>query len=207
VHSDCVAAAKDAASLCSSLSHTVEEASPPFDGQQFSQAFLSVFAAGVAASIDGAASAIGRRPAPECFEPLTWAVYEMGKQVSGPVYILAQTLLQRKSREVARFMLKYDVILTPTLAEPPVTLGTFDSPPQNPFAGLFRATQFVAFTPLANVTGQPAVSVPLYWNAERLPIGVQFVGRFGGEATLFRLAAQLEQARPRDHRRPPFSAF
>jgi amidase len=207
VNSDCVAAGKDAASLCSSLSHIVEEASPAFDGQHFSQAFVSVFAAGVAASIEGAASAIGRRPTPEYFEPLTWAVYEMGKEVSGSVYILAQTLLQRMAREVARFMLKYDAILTPTLAEPPVPLGTFDSPPENPLAGLLRATQFVAFTPLANATGQPAMSVPLYWNAENLPIGVQFVGRFGDEATLFRLAAQLEQARPWDHRRPPVSTF
>jgi len=131
----------------------------------------------------------------------------MGKQVSGPAYILAQTLLQRMTREVARFMLNYDVILTPTVAEPPPPLGTFDSPPEDPLAGLFRATHFVAFTPLANATGQPAMSVPLYWNPEGLPIGVQFVGRFGDEATLFRLAAQLEQARPWEHRRPPVSAF
>ena len=207
VHPDCVAAVRDAASLCSELGHIVEEASPQIDGQRFGQAFVAVFAAGVAAGIEEAASAKGLQPLPEHFEPLTWAIYEMGKQVSGPVYLQGQSFLQRTARQVARFMQEYDLILTPTLAEPPVPLGTFDSPPGNPLAGLVRATQFVAFTPLANATGQPAMSVPLYWNAEGLPIGVQFMGRFGDEATLFRLAAQLESARPWSRRIPPVSAF
>ncbi|MCK5654487.1 MAG: amidase, partial [Dehalococcoidia bacterium] len=100
----------------------------------------------------------------------------------------------------------YDVWLTPTLAEPPVPLGTFDSPPDNPMKGFDRAVVFCPFTPLCNFTGQPAMSVPLYWNAEGLPVGTHFIGRFGDEATLFRLAAQLEEARPWAGRRPPVSA-
>jgi len=103
-------------------------------------------------------------------------------------------------------MLDYDVWLTPTLGEPPLPLGSFDSPPEHPMAGMARAVQFVPFTPVCNMTGQPAMSVPLYWNDQGLPIGTHFVGRFGDEATLFRLAAQLEAARPWAQRRPPVSA-
>ncbi|NQU13200.1 MAG: hypothetical protein HQ561_03585 [Desulfobacteraceae bacterium] len=91
---------------------------------------------------------------------------------------------------------------TPTLGEPPVLLGTFDSTPDNPLTGLERAKEFVPFTPICNVTGQPAMSVPLMWNDDGLPVRVHFVGRFGDEATLFRLAAQLEEARPWADRRP-----
>ncbi len=100
-------------------------------------------------------------------------------------------------------MLDYDVILTPTLAEPPLPLGALESPPDNPLYGIIRAGAYVPFTPLCNITGQPAMSVPLYWNADGLPIGSHFIGRFGDEATLFRLAAQLEAARPWAQRHPP----
>jgi amidase len=114
--------------------------------------------------------------------------------------------LLRVARDIARFFLKYDVWITPTLSEPPVPLGTFDSPPEDPLRGLRRAEAFAPFTPVCNATGQPAMSVPLYWNADGLPVGVHFIGRFGDEATLFRLAAQLESARPWAGRRPPVSA-
>src|SRR5207244_10754984 len=89
--------------------------------------------------------------------------------------------------------------------DPPVPLVTCDPTPDNPMQGIFRAAQFVPFTPIFNATGQPAMSVPLFWNRENLPIGVQFAGRFGDEATLFRLAAQLEQARPWAGRWPTLS--
>ena len=116
-------------------------------------------------------------------------------------------MLQITSRVVAHFHETYDCWLTPTLGEPPVPLGTFDdSPPGDPMRGFDRAAEFVPFTPVSNASGQPAMSLPLYWNAEGLPIGAHFAGRFGDEATLFRLAAQLEQARPWAVRRPLVSA-
>ena len=202
VHGDCVAALEDAARLCADLGHEMEEAAPAIEADLYSHSFVAVFSTGVAAAIDGFAYITGRTPAEDQFEPLTWGVYEMGKQVSGPQYALAHLMLQRTARAIARFMAKYDAWLTPTLAEPPPPLGTFDSPPGNPLAGLVRATQFVAFTPVANATGQPAMSMPLYWNAVGLPVGVHFMGRFGDEATLFRLATQLETARPWARRRP-----
>jgi amidase len=156
--------------------------------------------------MDGIGLATRRALTREQFEPLTWALYEMGRQQSASSYLLSLSFLQRVARDIARFFLKYDVVLTPTLGEPPVPLGWFDSPPEDPLKGLRRAEAFVPFTPICNATGQPAMSVPLYWNADGLPVGVHFIGRFGDEATLFRLAAQLESARPWAGRRPRVSA-
>ena len=106
------------------------------------------------------------------------------------------------ARHVARFFEDYDAWLTPTVAEPPLPLGSFDARPGNPLYGVERALAWVPFTGICNVTGQPAMSVPFHWNAEGLPIGTHFVGRFGQESVLFRLAAQLEHERPWKERRP-----
>jgi len=176
------------------------------DGQTITQAFITVWAGGCAWSIEDWARRTGREPKADQFEPLTWALQEGGRQTKAPGYLIALQDLQKIARQVATYFVKYDVWLTPTLAEPPVPLGTFDSPPDNPMLGLFRAASFVPFTPICNITGQPAMSVPLFWNASGLPIGTHFIGRFGDEATLFRLAAQLEQARPWAKRRPKVSA-
>jgi amidase len=203
VHPDCVSAVRDAAALCADLGHEVVEAAPTTDGQVVMQAFITIWSGGNAWTVDDWARRTGRTPATDLFEPLTWALREMGHQHSASAYLLALQDLQRVSRDVARFFIDYDVWLTPTLGEPPVPLGTFDSPPENPLQGFLRAGAFVPFTPICNITGQPAMSVPLYWNADGLPVGTHFIGRFGDEATLFRLAAQLEEARPWADRRPP----
>jgi amidase len=206
VHANCVAAVQDAARLCASLGHEVVEAAPTIDGTLFTEGFMAVWAAGCAAGVDAVARITHQTATQDQFEPLTWALYQQGRQVNGSTYLLAVAALQGISRDIARFMLNYDVWLTPTLAEPPLPLGSFDSPPENPLQGLSRAAAFCPFTPICNATGQPAMSVPLYWSEDGLPIGTHFVGRFGDEATLFRLAAQLEAARPWAGRRPPLSA-
>jgi len=103
---------------------------------------------------------------------------------------------------MARFFQDHDVWITPVVAEPPVPLGWFASPAEDPTRALRRAGEFAPFTWIANVTGQPAMSVPLSWSPEGLPVGVQFFGRSGDDATLFRLAAQLERARPWRGRAP-----
>ena len=196
VHADCVRAVEDAAKLCEDLGHDVTEATLDLEGDAISQAFIAVWSAGTAWSIDDWARRTGQTPSADRFEPLTWALYEMGNCRRAADYLLAVQDLQRVARQVAQFFVQYDVWLSPTLAEPPLPLGSFDPTPDNPMQGIFRAAQFVPFTPIFNATGQPAMSVPLSWNQENLPIGVQFAGRFGDEATLFRLAVQLEQARP-----------
>jgi amidase len=203
VHADCVRAVQDAARLCEDLGHDVSEATPALEGDVITQAFMAVWSAGAAWSIEDWARRTSQTPSAERFEPLTWALYEMGNRQRGADYLLAIQDLQRVSRQVAQFFAQYDVWLSPTVAEPPPVLGSFDATPDNPLEGILRAAQFVPFTPIFNATGQPAMSLPLFWNAESVPIGVQFAGRYADEATLFRLAAQLEQARPWTGRWPP----
>jgi amidase len=206
VHADCVAAVHDAARLCESLGHELIEDAPDLDGEDLTQPFIAVFGAGPA-FIMGALERLYRiEPSPEKVEPLSWAMYEMAKQTDSGTYLLSVAFLQQAARTIARFMERYDLMLTPTLAEPPIPLGSFDSTPDNPLAGLYRAAQFAPFTPVCNFTGQPAMSVPLYWDGDGLPIGAHFIGRFGDEATLFRLAGQLEKARPWAKRRPSVAA-
>jgi amidase len=202
VHEDCVAAVKDVAKLCADLGHEVTERSPEIDGNALPPAFITMWASCNAQAIDALGRIARRKPSPENLEPLTFALYQMGLQTSSVAYLHAVKWLQRMSRQIAHFFSDVDVWLSPTVAEPPLPLGTFDSAADNPMDAMFRASAFVPFTPIVNVTGQPAMSVPLYWNAAGLPIGTQFVGRFGDEATLFRLAAQLEEARPWAGRRP-----
>lgn len=206
IHPDCVEAVQDAARLCADLGHEVSEGAPDINGPLLVQAFTTVWAAGCASGIDALAFLTGQSPKQNLFEPLTWALYETGQRTTGSAYLLANAVLQQISRQIARFMEKYDIWLTPTLAEPPVPLGTFDAAPDNPMRGFNRAVEYVPFTPMANASGQPAMSVPLYWNKEGLPVGTHFFGRFGEEGILFRLAAQLEVARPWADRRPPLHA-
>lgn len=202
VHPDCDAAVQDVAQLCADLGHEVEEASPPLLGELLTTAFTTLWEAGAAAQIDGAALLSGRVPTEDQFEPLTWALAQHGREHTAPSLLLSMSMLQITARSVAQFHETYDIWLTPTLGEPPVPLGSFDSVEH----GFETAERFAPFTAISNATGQPAMSVPLSWNAEGLPIGTHFVGRFGDEATLFRLAAQLEEARPWANRRPPVSA-
>ncbi|MEJ2007729.1 MAG: amidase, partial [Acidobacteriota bacterium] len=146
IHPDCVEAVQDAARLCADLGHEVSEGSPDINGPMLVQAFTTVWAAGCASGIDGLAFLTGNSPKQDLFEPLTWAIYERGQRTTGSAYLLAQTVLQQISRQVARFMEQYDAWLTPTLAEPPVPLGTFDSTPDNPMRGFDRAVKYVPFT-------------------------------------------------------------
>jgi len=206
VHGDCVSAVHEAARLCADLGHKVEEVPPPVPGEQVLLALGTLWGAGCVWTVDRVAFLMGQAPTPEKFEPNTWLLYELGRQHSASAYLGALETVQRIARDVSCFLVNYDVWLTPTLSEPPVPLGTFDYNPDNPWHGRIREGDFVPFTTLCNLTGQPAMSVPLFWNAEGLPIGTQFIGRFGDEATLFRLAAQLEAARPWADRRPPVSA-
>ncbi len=202
VHPDCVAAAEDVAKLCADLGHHVQEVTLPIDGQQLTEAFIVMWAAGCAWGVQAIAHQSGFPPMPEMHEPVTWALYQMAQQHNGGQYLLAVQAIQHITRQIAHFFEDIDLLLTPTLAEPPPPLGSFDSTADNPMAGFDRAAAFAAFTPLANATGQPAMSVPLVWNKDGLPIGVQFIGRFGDEATLFQLAGQLEGARPWMGKRP-----
>ena len=206
VHADCVAAVRATASLCESLGHQVDEAALSVDGDAFLTHFINQWACANAWAVADWETRLGQEAGEGDLEPLSWALVELGRSINGAQYLTSVKELQRVSRGIAEYFEGIDVLLTPTLGEPPAPLGTFDSPPGEPLAGLFRAAAYVPFTPPFNVTGQPGISLPLHWNEAGLPIGVQFVGRFGDEETLLSLASQLEQASPWAERRPPVSA-
>jgi amidase len=198
----CIAAVESAARLCESLGHIVEEASAEFDRQAFRVATAVAISASIANQIDARLAELGRALRDGDIEPNSRATVEYGRTQAAAQLAAAVQTIHRTGRRVAEFHQRYDVMLTPTLVSPPVPLGWLDT------VNLDRATfgerfaRFWGFTNLQNATGQPAISLPLYWSDAGLPIGVQFVGRFGDDLLLLQLAAQLEQARPWADRRP-----
>jgi len=206
VADDCREAVLATARLCEELGHVVEEATPALAPQPTIKAFGRAWTAFASWAIKGWAATIGREPTEADFEPLTWQMFQSGERVSAGNYLLAMQELQKAGRTFARFLTGYDVWLTPVVARPPVPLGYFDPAGVSREEFLTRIGEYSGFTNIANASGNPAMSVPLHWTADGLPVGVQFTGRFGDEATLFRLAAQLEQARPWGQRRPPVAA-
>lgn len=209
-HPECGAAAEGAARLLESLGHAVESSHPPvLDSPDWLSNFATLWSAGVALGLEGWSHRTGRRIRQDDVEPLTWALAEMGDAFGALRLLSAHAWLQDQTRKVAQWWAGepgFDLLLTPTLAEPPVPLGTFASPPDNPLQGFFRAGAFTPFTPPFNVTGQPAISLPLHWTADGLPIGVQLVAAYGREDVLLQAAAQLEAASPWTARRPPVAA-
>ena len=224
VHPDCRAAVEDAARLCEELGHHVEEVSPGHDPQALGRARVIVFGSNIAAEIQEAEQIVGRRATPNDFQLTTWISHMVGKAVSAQDFLVALRSLQAEARRLTHVYRDYDLVLTPTLGTPPIEIGALDpqgvdavaqkliaaigwsAPLSNPKL-IDRAAEstfsFVPFTPIANITGQPAMSVPLSWNRENLPIGVMFAGLPADETVMFSLAAQLARARPWKDRRPP----
>ena len=203
VHPDAIAAVKDAAKLCESLGHIVEEAAPAINGMDIMAAQGIVISANVAFTVEEAAEALGRKARPEDVERATWFRVENARKTDSSAYARAMNTLHALGRTVANFMQGYDLILQPTCAEPPLKLGVLNMDRED-LQQMFREMiSFIPFTGIYNLTGQPSANVPLHWNASGLPIGTMFTTRFGDEATLFRLAAQLEQARPWKDRYAP----
>lgn len=196
LHPDCVGAVERAAKLCEQQGHIVEEAMPDLNQAMLIPAFMALWSGNLAAGIDFLATLTGQTPAAEKFEGLTWGLYELGKQITASQYLQAKGALSHAARSAAKFHETYDVWLTATLGLPPVRLGTFDMEERDPQKSFAPLIDYVPFTAMQNVTGQPAINLPLHWNDAGLPIGVQFAGRFGDELTLLQLAKQLETAQP-----------
>jgi Asp-tRNA(Asn)/Glu-tRNA(Gln) amidotransferase A subunit family amidase len=193
----CSAAVEHAAALLADLGHEVVEATPAWGGDDLLLYFTRIWQVGPAtAGIEDLS----------LLEPINRMLAEQARATPSPLHAGAIMQLQRLTRQVVAFWDDVDILLTPTLALPPVPIGwTFDETGGDPQLAFDRQTLFTPFTAVVNVTGQPAVSVPLHWSGDGLPIGVQLVGAPFAEATLVRLAAQLEQARPWVGRRPPVS--
>ncbi len=195
LHPECLKAVQRGAQLCASLGHTVEEADPHLDMVALRPMNNRIAAANTARACSMRWKALGREPSADDVEAVTWAVYQHGLQVSGIEYIDAIAAVHAAGRKMAAFLTSYDVILSTTLAGPPPKLGYFD---QNGDVETFaeRVTEYLSVTPLHNATGTPAMTLPLHWTADGLPVGVHFAGRYGEEATLLALAAELERAQP-----------
>jgi len=192
VHDDCVAAYEDASKLLADLGHDVEDVELPFGSDAVPMFELLWYSMATLAPID---------PAQEGeLLPLTQYLRGKGAAVTATELIFAQAYLQGVLRSAMALLHQYDAFLSPTLASPPVPVGYFDE--VEPAENFERQKRFTPYTALYNISGQPAVNLPLYWNASGLPIGVMLAGRMGDEATLISLSAQVERARPWRDRHP-----
>jgi amidase len=193
VHPDCLAAYEEASTLLAELGHEVEDVILPLGPDVVPMFETLWYSMATLAPIDPASE--------DKLLPLTRYLRSRGQQVTAPELFFAQAYLQAVMRPALEMMNGYDAILTPTLALPPVPVGYFDE--VEPAANFERQKQFTPFTAMNNLSGQPAVSVPLHWTGGGLPIGIMLAGRIGDEATLISLSAQLEEARPWRDRHPP----
>jgi amidase len=206
VDSECADAARAAARLCAGLGHDVEEARPEIDAPALGAATRTIIGANVRAQLETRAAALGRPLTAADVERVTWARAEDGLKATAADYARAMGVVHRTGRAVARFFVTHDILLSPTMCQPPHRLGVLEMDSTNDGAYLDAVFASIGFTSLFNSSGNPAMSVPLGWSRSGLPLGVQFVAPFGAEATLFRLAGQLETAAPWADRRPPLPA-
>ncbi len=223
VHPDCIQAVENAVGLLEELGHTVEEAQPDVDGRALAKGLIVLYSGEVAAVLDDLIPLLDRKVKPSDVESITWTLGLLGRTYSAGRIVKAKREWERAARMMGRFQETYDIYLTPTLAYPPVKIGELDPRPIElallkiintlRLGRLLLATGAIdkmaldnlsktPFTQLANFTGQPAMSVPLYWSSDEMPCGLHFMGRYGDEATLLRLAAQLEKAQPWFNKRP-----
>jgi amidase len=202
----CIAATHEAAALCGSLGHSVEQARPQYDEALFHEANYRFWISSLTAG--GLSRSAAGRPAAEAdLESSVWASVQAGRRLTAFDLEEADSMMNRVSRAVAAFFSRCEILMTPVTATPPIKLGTLGGNKTGIGARQWydRALTLCPFTALFNMTGQPAISIPLFQTAQNVSVGVQLVGRFGDEATLLRLAAQLEEARPWAARHPTIS--
>ena len=201
VHPDCLAAVEHAADLCRRLGLEVEDAHLEIP-EQLRSSSIDIIRAATRVTVEDRAAALGREPNPEDVEPVTWRMIQADRS-TGADYLRATRAVHATGRIVGRWFEDYDLMLTPTMAQPPMEIGRLALDRDDYMAQGQDILSAVAFTSLFNAAGNPAASVPLYWNDAGLPIGTQFAARYADEATLFRLAGALEQMQPWANRRPP----
>ena len=199
---ECDEALAVAARALENAGHHLQEVTLDFVPVELGPAFRLVIAANSRMAIENYALTHKRQPTADQFERATWMFYEAGAQSSAVDYARAVAVLHRTGRQVAAFFQRCDLLLTPTLPRVPERLGVFDMDTQDMESYGKAVALFTSFTAPFNASGNPAISVPLHWNAQGLPIGIQLAARYGDEATLLRVAAQLEQAQPWAQRRP-----
>ena len=202
----CVDAVGKTVELLRSLGHVVEEAAPDIPSD-FVFAFWRMFVSvGTHVNLSARAAVLGRAPTADDVEPVTWEAYERGGRVAATELFSSIQRVHLMARQVAEFHRDWDLLLSPTLGQRPVPLGHLSMSVPDIDGYWDRLFRFIPYTPVQNLTGQPAISLPLHWSDDGLPVGVQFSAPFGDEATLLRLAAQLERAAPWEDRKPPVHA-
>jgi amidase len=207
IHPDCVAAVERTGRLLESLGHHIQLAHPDLENPELTTGLLPIIATSQARLIEQFSAAIGRTISAEDMDCDNWAVTELGKKVSGTEYLAAIEVLNRYTRKVAGWWAEgFDLLVSPTLPEPPPPIGELVPDPREPLKGFQRSGALTAFTLPFNVTGQPAISLPLHWTPQGLPVGVQLVAAMGREDLLIRIASQLEQQQPWIDRLPPVHA-
>lgn len=204
LHEDCIAAARTVASMLEGLGHIVEPAWPGCLADTTLPArFMALWSTQMALAIRGISQTLGREVTANDVEPVNWAVVQQAQRYTAVDYAAAQSAVYAFRRTLQQWWADgWDLLLTPTVAEPPPLLAEFENDPEHPTAPMRRGGQFAAFTPPFNMSGQPAISLPLYRNAKGLPIGVQLAAAYGREDLLIRVAAQLESAHPWASRHP-----
>lgn len=205
IHEECRTAVRNAATLLESLGHHVEETSPNFDRRSFVEATSAVVVANVANSIFSRAEKLGVEVSAQNVELLTLRLAKMGRSFGADRYAKAITQIHAVGRQMETFFETFDLILSPTLLQPPVPLGFLDTNSEDGKTYDTRFRSFWGFTSLYNATGEPAISLPLHWSADGLPVGVQLAASFGSEALLLQVAAQIERAVGGFNRRPELS--
>ncbi|MGD9211287.1 MAG: amidase [Desulfobacteraceae bacterium] len=202
VDSQCIAAVEQAALLCQDLGHHIITDKPRVDSDLLQFATVTIINTNLRAMLEMRGRMLGREVQETDVEPITWLASEAGRETSAADFARAIEGLHQLGRSLAAFFENVDLLLSPVLLQPPVPLGYLDTTEKKARNYLEKLYSFFGFTALFNATGQPAMSVPLYWTPDQLPIGVQFAGRFGEEDLLLRLAGQLEEARPWKNNRP-----
>ena len=205
LHPDCAEALAKAVALLGGLGHELDADYPrALDAEDEARHFMRVVSASIAHDIDEVAARVGRPPAEDELEPHTAIIYRKGKALSATDYLRAQVWWQRYARDIQQWWTTgFDVLLTPTTTAPPPRIGAFTGSASDPMAPLRGTVAYIAYTMPFNLTGQPAISLPLHHSRDGLPIGVQLVAALGREDLLFGLAGQLERAAPWATRRPP----
>ena len=196
------AAARDAASLLANLGHEVEEITPPWSNLDLLPDFTRAFGPMVSLTTMIGGRIARREPAEADVEPLTWALWERARTQDTVTFLSAQARLESIARSIVAFLDPYDAVLTPALAKRPVPIGEIHGYGPEPWELYRRSGHFTPYTAIVNVTGQPAISLPLYHGEDGLPTAVQLIGRPASEGPLLALAAQIEQAMPWAERRP-----
>ncbi len=202
----CEQAARDAAALLGELGHEVEEITPPWSGLNLLPDFTRAFGPGVSVVTAIGARRRGREPTEEDVEPLTWMLWERARTQDTITYLLSEGRLQSVARSIVSFLAPFDVVVTPALARRPLHIGEVHGRGPDPWENYQRSGHFTPFTAICNVTGQPAIAVPLYHGEDGLPLAVQLIGRPAEEGILLSVAGQLEQARPWADRLSPLAA-